>query len=86
MKDKKKVEKIQVKPRVAKIWPPEEGYKKMTLTIPGSNVRDCVVFSHESLSVLRKWAMANGYTIDESLLNKPAKPKYIPESDDEYLY
>lgn len=76
------------KPRVAIVWPSDiPGNKKLVLTIPGRNVPYTTVMSHESLSVMRSWAMVNGYTLDTSRLEKPAKPKYVrPDDSESYSY
>jgi hypothetical protein len=43
--------------------------------------------SHEKLSVLRKWADKNGYTMDESKLVKPKKaPREEVSDEDLYTY
>lgn len=77
---------LYVKPRIAKIYPPEEGRKKMTMVIPGVNVYETVVMADERLSVMVEWAEKYGYKVDLSLLNKPVKPKYVPPEDSEYSY
>lgn len=72
------------KPRVATVFQ-EEGCRKLVLTIPSVYARrDTVVMSHESLSVLRNWCVANNYRLDESKLFKPKKK--AEETDDSELY
>ena len=77
------------KPRIATVHPAYENeHKKLTLTIPSKfSYRDTVVMSHEKLSVLRKWADKNGYTMDESKLVKPKKaPREEVSDEDLYCY
>ena len=75
------------KPRIAVVYPsPEEGEKKLVLAVPGKNVRETIAMSHESLSVMRSWCLANGYTLDTSRLNRPVKPKVKFNDEDEYTY
>lgn len=70
------------KPRVATVYPPEEGKKRMVLAVPGKNVYEVVVMSHERLSVLRKWSNANGYRLDESRLNAPKRKTMVKWAED----
>jgi len=73
--------------RLAKVYPSEPGKKKLVLAISGHHVYETVVLSHEKLSVLRRWCVENNYSLDESLLNKPKKAVFKPESDsEEYFY
>lgn len=86
MKSNQKPVKFE-KPRIATIFPSEiEGGKKLTLTIPNRGYGNTVVMSHESLSVLRQWAIANNYKLDESRLSRPVKPTYRPSDEDEFTY
>lgn len=87
LKNQKNNLKSVEKPRIATVFPSEiENGKKMTLTIPNRGYGFTVVMSHESLSVLRQWAIANNYKLDESRLAKPVKPAYRPTDEDEYSY
>jgi len=73
--------------KVCVILPPTEDQpNKLRVSVKNRfSFRESVVFCHESLSVIRKWANANGYTIDESKLVKPKK-KVREEVSDEELY
>ena len=74
------------KPKVAIIYPSQDDKKKMTLMIPGVNIKEVCVFSHEKLSELRKWAYAHGYTVDESRLKAKPKKQYQDSLDEEDYY
>lgn len=75
------------RPKLARVYPsPIEGEKKLVLAVSGRFVYENIIFSHEKLSVIRSWCIQNGYSLDESMLNKPVKAKYVPPEDDEYSY
>lgn len=51
--------------------------------VPGKFVYETFALSHEKLSVLRKWCLANNYRLDESRLYKEPKNEY-EEFEDEW--
>lgn len=74
--------------KVCVILPPTEDQpNKMRVSVKNRfSYKESVVFCHESLSVIRKWANTNGYTVDESKLAKPKKKAPQGEVSDEELY
>ena len=78
----------RVELRYATVWPSMiPGNRKLVLTIPNRTCHgSTTVMSHESLSVMRSWALANNYQLDTSRLNQPKKVAYQPNDDSDYTY